>query len=136
MSWPAVNAIDWYEIKLFFQHASGFSMDALHVIAGVAVQLLAALLLRSSVGRIGPLAAVFALELLNEANDLRVERWPSVGMQVGEGVKDIALTVAVPLLLYAIANWRPQLLARRPAPPAVAEANGATRHESGRGAAE
>ena len=103
---------EWYELKQFLEHASGFSMDALHVIAGVAVQLAAAALLRSSVARWAPWLILLALELLNEAADLYVEQWPQRGMQLGEGVKDVLLTMALPTLLLLAARLRPALFAR------------------------
>ena len=53
---------------------------------------------------------MFALELANEANDLRVEQWPQPGMQYGEGAKDIILTMALPLLLFLVARKRPKLI--------------------------
>ena len=102
--------IDWYQVKLFVQHSTGFSMDALHVIAGVLVQILAAAMLRSSLSRPLPLLVVLGLELVNEANDLRVEQWPQPGMQYGEGAKDVALTMLLPLLIFLVARYRPKLL--------------------------
>ena len=102
---------DWYEFKLFLEHAIGFSMDAMHVIAGVLVQLLAAALLRSSVARWPPWLAALAIELLNEFSDLAVERWPKPGMQLGEGAKDVLLTMALPTVLLIVARTRPRLLA-------------------------
>jgi len=38
LRWSLVSAKDWYQVKLFLQHTSGFSMDALHVIIGVVLQ--------------------------------------------------------------------------------------------------
>ena len=102
--------IDWYQVKLFAQHSTGFSMDALHVIAGVVVQLAVAALFRSSLARPLPLIVVFVLELANEAYDLGVERWPQPEMQYGEGAKDVILTIFLPLLLYLVARRRPKLL--------------------------
>ena len=108
-----LGAIDWYQLKLFAQHSTGFSMDALHVIAGVALQLLVAALLRSSVARPLPLLAVLALEIVNEANDFRIEIWPDPGMQFGEAAKDIVLTMLLPTLIFLVARRRPRLLAQR-----------------------
>lgn len=102
----------WYQVKLFAQHASGLSMDGLHVIAGVVLQLAFARFLRSSVARAWPLAAVFLLELANEIYDFTVELWPSLGMQLGEGAKDILLTMLLPTLLFVVARARPALFAR------------------------
>ncbi|MEO6582372.1 MAG: hypothetical protein ABIN68_06155, partial [Sphingomicrobium sp.] len=90
--------------------ASGFSMDSLHVIAGVVAQLALALLFRTSVARPLPLLLVLALELVNEASDFRVERWPQLGMQLGESANDVILTMALPLLIFLTARYRPTLL--------------------------
>lgn len=84
-------------------------MDALHVIAGVAVQLLVAAVLRMSVGSWRPWLAVLGLELLNEAADLLVERWPHPGMQVGEAANDLVLTMALPTALMLAGRYRPSL---------------------------
>jgi hypothetical protein len=108
-----VAALDWYQVKLFLERASGFSMDALHVIAGVGLQLIIARLLRSSLARPAPLLCVLGLELFNEANDFRVEIWPQPGMQWGESAKDVLLTMLVPTLLFLVARYRPKLLVQR-----------------------
>ncbi|MEO8548208.1 MAG: hypothetical protein ABI422_07570 [Sphingomicrobium sp.] len=113
LQWRAA-ALDWYQVKLFLEHASGFSMDALHVLIGVVLQLVIALLLRSSVARPAPLLCVLVVELINEANDFRVEIWPEPGMQFGEAAKDIALTMLLPTLIFLIARYRPKLLVQRP----------------------
>lgn len=108
MTW--LPSIDWYQVKLFVQHSTGFSMDALHVIAGVMLQFAAAALFRSALARPLPLIVVFLLELANEANDLRVEQWPEPGMQYGEGAKDIFMTMILPLLIFLVARHRPKLV--------------------------
>ena len=110
LQWTRVSADDWYQVKLFLERASGFSMDALHVIVGVLLQLAIAALFRTSVARLLPLLAVLALELVNEASDFRVEIWPQPGMQFGESAKDIILTMALPTLLFLVARFRPKLL--------------------------
>jgi hypothetical protein len=112
-SWFRSAAVDWYQVKLFAERATGFSMDGLHVIAGVALLLLLAALFRSSVDRPLPLLCVLGLALLNEANDFRVEIWPDPGMQFGESAKDLALTMVLPLLIFLVARYRPTLLAQR-----------------------
>lgn len=101
---------DWYQFKLFLEHSAGFSMDALHVIAGVLVQFAAAALFRTTLARPLPLIVVFLLELLNEWNDLRVEQWPDRGMQYGEGAKDLVLTMLLPVLLFLVARHRPNVI--------------------------
>ena len=107
----ALPPFDWYQFKLFLLHSAGFSMDALHVIAGVVVQLASAALLRTTLARPLPLLIVLLLAIANEANVLRVEQWPEPGMQYGEGAKDIALTLLLPLLIFLVARYRPKLIA-------------------------
>ena len=102
-------AVDWYQVKLFFQHSSGFSMDALHVIAGVVLLFASALLLRTTVARPAPVLIVLAVEIINEASDFRAEKWPEFGMQLGEAAKDLILTLAVPVLIFLVARYRPGL---------------------------
>ena len=106
-------ATDWYQIKTFIEHAISFSDDALHIFAGLLVQIAVAALLRRSLASGWPWAAAMALELGNEWVDLAIERWPVPAEQYGEGMKDIILTMAVPTLLLAIARLRPRLLTGR-----------------------
>ena len=105
-----LRGFDWYQIKLFAEHSTGISMDAMHVIVGVVLQLLIAFLFKRSVARPLPLLAVLALALINEANDFRVELWPDPGMQFGEAAKDIVLTMFLPTLIFLVARRRPRLL--------------------------
>jgi hypothetical protein len=102
---------DWYQLKLFAEHSTGVSMDALHMMIGVVLQLLFAFLFRSSVARPMPLLAVLVLALINEGNDFRVEIWPDPGMQFGEAAKDILLTMFSPTMIFLVARRRPTLLA-------------------------
>lgn len=103
--------LGWYQVKLYIEHASGISMDGLHILTGFAIFLIAALALKRSVASALPWFATFVLELGNEAYDLHVELWPDPGSQLGEGAKDIILTMALPTLLLVVARWRPELLA-------------------------
>jgi hypothetical protein len=96
----------WYQLKLFVEHASGVSMDALHVLVGFGLFLLAARLLRRPLGSFLPWSALLLIELANEGYDLGVELWPTLASQLGEGAKDILLTMALPSLVLAIARWR------------------------------
>ena len=106
----ALANFDWYQLKLFAEHSTGVSMDALHVVLGVVLQLLFALLFRSSLARPLPLVALLLLELVNEANDFRIETWPHPGMQFGEAAKDVVLTMFLPTLIFLVARRRPKLL--------------------------
>ena len=112
--WTRAVAGDWYQVKLFLQHASGFSMDALHVVGGVILLLAIAFLLKSSVARPLPLLSLLGLQVLNEVSDFRVEIWPDPGMQIGESVKDVILTMFVPTLIFLVARYRPKLLVQTP----------------------
>lgn len=114
VGWTRLSADDWYQVKLFLAHSSGFSMDSLHVIAGVVAQLAIAFLFRTSVARPLPLLLVLALELVNEASDFRVERWPQPAMQFGESAKDVILTMILPTLIFLVARYRPKLLRQMP----------------------
>lgn len=105
-----MTILDWYQIKSFIEHALGISMDALHIMVGFVIFLLAAMLLRRSIASPLPWLATLLLEIANEALDLQVEIWPDLGRQLGEGAKDILLTMALPTLLWCIARWRPTLL--------------------------
>jgi hypothetical protein len=61
-------AVDWYQLKEFARHALGFSMDALHVMAGVVLLFAIAALLRTSVARPLPLFIVLVIEVINGAS--------------------------------------------------------------------
>jgi diacylglycerol kinase len=94
---------------MFVEHASIVSSDAIHVLVGVLVWMLAALITRRSLATWLPWLAVLALALLNEAVDLAVERWPDLAMQLGESAKDIWLTMTLPTLLLIAVRLRPNL---------------------------
>lgn len=99
----------WYETKQFLSSATAISMDALHVLAGALLFLVFSLLLRKPVTRFSPWLAVLALTLVNEAVDLWVERWPSLGMQLGESVKDVVVTMLIPTVILLTARCIPRL---------------------------
>ena len=101
--------LSWYEFKLFVSHSSAVSMDALHVLVGVGLLLLVALVSGSPIGRWSNCVPVLALELANEWLDLHVEIWPSPGMQYGEGANDILLTMLLPVVLTLAVRYRPGL---------------------------
>ena len=102
--------LDWYQFKLFVEHASAVDMDTLHVLIGIPVMLAAALVFRVPVSRWRPWLTVLAIEVLNEWNDLQVEQWPNWGRQYGEAAKDIILTMFLPTLVLVVARLRPRLL--------------------------
>ena len=47
--------------------------------------------------------------LFNESVDLWAELWPSRAMQLGEGAKDIVLTMLLPTVLMLALRWSPRL---------------------------
>lgn len=106
-------AIEWFQLKTLVEHAISFSDDALHIFAGVLVQIAVAALLRRSLASWWPWVAALALELGNEWVDLAIERWPVPAEQYGEGIRDIILTMAMPTLLLLIARVRPRWLTGR-----------------------
>jgi hypothetical protein len=108
---------DWYQVKLFIEHASGISMDALHIFVGFTLFLLLATVLKRGLGSFLPWLVLLMLELANEAYDLRVERWPDLASQIGESVKDVLLTMALPTLMLFLVRRRPHwLLGNLPTP--------------------
>ena len=102
----------WYKAKMFIEHAGIVTSDALHVLVGVALWVLAALVLRRRLTDWLPWLVVLAAVLFNEAVDLWVEQWPDAAMQYGESAKDIVLTLLLPTLLMAAARRRPELFKR------------------------
>lgn len=102
----------WYDAKLLLEHASGVSMDALHVLVGVAAQLIFAIIFRTPLASWRPWLFVLTLLLLNEFSDLWVEQWPQPAMQYGEGLKDIGLTMVLPTLIMVLARRKPEVFQR------------------------
>ena len=105
-----MTKIGWYQIKLFFEHASGVSMDGLHILVGFALFIIAALVLRRGIGSFLPWATLLTLELVNEIYDLHIELWPNLASQIGEAAKDILLTMTLPTLVLLLARLKPQWL--------------------------
>ena len=102
----------WFHTKMFIEHASVISSDAMHVLAGVLIQLLGAVTFRRSIANWRPWFGVLALTLLNEFIDLWMEQWPDLAVQYGESAKDILLTMTLPTVLLVVARLRPQLFRR------------------------
>jgi hypothetical protein len=102
----------WYGFKEWLEATSGLDMDALHVHAGILVQLLAALLFRRSLRSIWPWFIVFVASLANEGYDLWFETWPDPerARQFAEGAKDLLNTMLIPTLLLLVARFAPRLL--------------------------
>ena len=104
----------WYQFKLLVEHASGVSMDALHILVGLGLQLSFAILFRVSLKSWRPWFFVFLLLIANEAGDLWVEQWPEPAMQYGEGLKDVVLTMLMPTVLMMLSRFRPRTFSEGP----------------------
>ena len=103
------SAASWQEGKIFVEYLVAICHDTLHVLAGFAIWLLLALVLRRSIADWLPLLGIAAIALLNEAVDLWVDLWPSVGRQLGEGARDVLETIAIPASLFVAIRLRPSL---------------------------
>lgn len=102
-------AQQWYEIKTFVEHSFAFSDDALHVWVGVLLQLGVAAVTKRPISSWTPWLAVFGFEIANELSDFWFERWPDTAMQVGEGAKDLILTMLLPTVLLIATRHAPRL---------------------------
>ena len=109
--WHAVTGAmtTWYETKMFIEHASVVSSDALHVLVGTLVWIAVAMILRKNLSAWIPWVLLLALALFNELVDLWIEHWPDLAMQYGESAKDIFLTMALPMVLLLLVRTRPGL---------------------------
>ena len=114
--WHAITTAmaSWHQGKLFIEHAVQISHDSLHLIVGVLVWLVLALVSRRPITSWIPWLWVLAFILWNETVDLWTERWPDAGMQYGEGAKDVALTMLLPTVLMLAARARPDLFRAGP----------------------
>ena len=102
--------MDWYQMKLALVEFTGLDMDALHVHAGVLVQLTIALLARRSLASPSPWLAILSAELANEWWDLHYETWPDRDQQYGESLKDLWNTMLLPTIMFLGARYRPSLI--------------------------
>jgi hypothetical protein len=109
--WQSVMNVmsSWHQGKLFIEHTLRIEHGTLHVMVGMLLWLVFALLLRRPITSWAPWLLVFAVILWNETVDLWFEVWPDPGRQYGEGFKDILLTMFVPTILMLAARVRPDL---------------------------
>src|SRR5947209_19718278 len=85
----------WHQGKLFIEHSLRIEHGTLHVIIGVLVWLVAALLTRRPISSWWPWLWLLALILWNETVDIWNERMPDPGQHYGKGDKDILHNVSV-----------------------------------------
>lgn len=128
---------DWHQVKDWLEHALGLNMDALHVYFGLAILIVAALVLRKPLRSPLPWLVLLALELANEYYDWTYEIWPGPerAIQAAEGMRDMWNTMAVPTLILIVSRWFPRLFTGRAAAPSAADAGeaGADSWQSGKG---
>jgi len=104
--------MDWLTAKLWLIKETGVSQDAWHVMIGVCLQLLVAAFVRRGLASPIPWAAVLAVELANEASDLSSDLWTAVPIWP-DSAKDVAITMALPTLLFLVARFAPRTLLGR-----------------------
>lgn len=109
--------MDWLEIKVWLEQATRLDMDALHIYAGLLLQIALALVLRRPLSSPIPWLAVLAATLANEYYDYRYEIWPDADrlLQRAEGIKDVWNTMILPTAVLLLARFHPRLFAGRPA---------------------
>lgn len=86
--------------------------DALHIYAGVGIQIATALLARRKLGDWVPWLVVLLVALLIEAGDVTTEHWHSLALQLGKSVHDVVNTMILPTALMFVARRWPGLLGR------------------------
>lgn len=99
----------WAEAKLFLEQATRVSTESLHIIGGVLILFGVAGLLREPVSSRWPWLVVLAFTCINEFIDLSISQWPHPGMQFGESVKDVFVTMLLPSILLFTARKTPGL---------------------------
>lgn len=93
---------------------TGLSRDALHLVTGFGLHVALAILLRSWVGAVVPLAIVFAIAGANEWFDLMSDVWTgdARNRQWYESGKDMVLTLMAPLTLFLLGRSLPRVMVR------------------------
>lgn len=106
--------MDWFEIKHWLSLSTGLGMDALHVHAGILLQVAAALVLRRRLSSPLPWLLVLLLVVGNEYYDYGYEIWEDRAGQRAEALRDSWNTLLLPTLILLLARYAPQLFAPRP----------------------
>lgn len=114
--WAYITVLlsSWHQAKLLAEHMIAIEHDALHMIAGSLVWLAICLWRRQTIIQWQPLLWTFAIAAWNETVDLWTELWPDAGKQIGEGLKDLLLTMFVPLAIMMAARLAPRLFRLMP----------------------
>lgn len=112
-AWLFEGFQSWHETKVFLERLTSVSHDALHIVAGMLVWLLLALVLRRPITSWIPLIGTAVVIVINELVDLWVEIWPERAMQAGEAGKDILTTILVPMLFFVALRTMPRLIEKQ-----------------------
>lgn len=101
--------MQWLEIKIWLESATGFDRDALHIYGAVIIQFGLALFFRRSLASPWPWIAVLIVALANEYFDYqRVgESANSKAIFQTEGYKDMWNTMLIPTFLLLVARIWP-----------------------------
>ena len=102
--------MNWIDFKLEIGRIVGLDKDALHIYCGVSIQLIAALVLRRTLGAKLPWLCVLAAILFNEWMDLHVELWPDRWQQYRASIHDIVNTMILPTLVLLLVRRSSRLL--------------------------
>ena len=114
------SLMDWFGVKQWLSVGTGLGMDALHVHAGVLLQVAAALVLRRRLSSPLPWLLLLLFVLANEFYDYGYEIWRDRAAQRAEALRDSWNTMLLPTLILLLARYAPQLFVGRPAPAAEA----------------
>lgn len=115
---PKYTVLDWTATKDWLSGTLHLSHDMLHVHVGMAIFVLASLVLRRPIGLLPPLLLLLGLETLNELSDFmryRIGGWPWTPWPTVADYIDTLLWPAVLTLLFRADRLR--RAAPPPAPP-------------------
>ena len=110
-------AMDWIEIKIWLESASGLDRDALHIYGAIIIQLFFALFFRRSLASPWPWLFVISAELANEYFDNYASLSTTghiTDAGLAESIKDIWNTMILPTFLLLAANFVPSWLIGKP----------------------
>ncbi|KQM63769.1 hypothetical protein ASE75_11795 [Sphingomonas sp. Leaf17] len=96
---------DWTQDKIALSVWTGVAPDALHVIGGLAVMLVAAILLRRPPWHWLPWLAVLVVESVNEVYDLLQTHDPSDEGNLPASLHDMWLTMLWPSVILIVFPW-------------------------------
>lgn len=112
-AWLFAGFDSWHEAKVFVEHLTSVSHDALHLITGTCIWLFLAFALRRPITSWVPLLGTAVVVAMNELVDLWVDIWPERAMQAGEASKDVLTTILVPVMLFVALRLSPRLIASK-----------------------